>query len=148
MITSYIKFNESLNKEYGGLYVTPIILDERYVQFLDLYSDDIQQVISELCDYINEKYKNYLVVKMTKRIQPGIITKDESDIEEIANDIYEFLNLNGMKNRVVYGKGTVSHFENDIHRCDTGQGTKGSLLVSIGRYTDELKGKTGIFKAK
>jgi len=130
---------------YKGLYVTPIILDESYCRFLDMYDVEIIKSISDLCEFINIKYYNVLVVKMKKNIQPGLITKNEGDIQHISKDIYDFLNERGIESRVVYGEGTVGHFENDIHRCDIGVGPKGSLLVGIGRKTDSLKGKSGIF---
>ena len=131
---------------YKGLYVTPIILEELYCQFLDWYEDSVINTINDLCDYINNKYKDDIVVKMTKRIQPGLIANKESDIAKISNDIHEFLNNRGMENRVVYGEGTVSSFEDDIHYCDGNRGPKGTLLVGIGRFTDRLKKKTGVFE--
>ena len=140
-----LEYNKS--EIYKGLYVTPIILDNQYCRFLDMYDVDIRKSISDLCKFINNKYENVLVVKMRRNIQPGLIIKEEGNIQHIAKDIYDFLNKRGIDNRIVYSEGTVSHFEKDIHRCDTGYGPKGSLLRKIGRKTDELKKQKGIFKA-
>ena len=137
-------FDEPL---YKGLYVTPLILDELYARSLDLYEDDIQTVIYDLCNYINKKYKKDLQVELLVNIQPGLITFDTADIKTIAKDIHEYLNERSIENRVVYGEGSVLHFNKDIHRCDTGFGRKGTLLPLIGRLTDKLKGKTGVFSA-
>ena len=131
---------------WKGLYVTPLILDELYARSLDFYEDDIQNVIHDLCDYINKKYKNLLKVELIENIQPGLITFDTANIQLIAKDIHQFLNERGIENRVVYGEGSVSHFHKDIHKCDTGL-RKGTLLPLIGRLTDKLKGKTGVFTA-
>lgn len=142
----HIKKYENLESTlYKGLYVTPIILDELYCRFLDMYDTEIIKAISDLCEFINIKYNSVLIVKMKKNIQPGLIAKNECDIQHISKDIYDFLNKRRIENRVIYGEGTVSHFENDIHRCDIGIGPKGSLLVGIGRKTDSLKGQSGIF---
>lgn len=130
---------------WKGLYVTPLILDELYARSLDFYEDDIQTVIHDLCDYINKKYKNLLKVELIENIQPGLIAFETANIREIAKDIHEFLNKRSIDNRVVYGEGSVMHFSNDIHKCDTGFGRKGTLLPLIGRLTDKLKGKTGVF---
>lgn len=132
---------------YKGLYITPLVLDEKYCRFLDWYEDNIQLAISELCDYINEKYEKDLRVKLNKNIQPGLIAFETVNIREIAEDIHEFLNDRDIENRVVYAEGTVTHFDEDIHKCDTRYGTKGTLLPLIGRLTDKLKGKAGIFSA-
>jgi len=134
------------SETYQGLYVTPLILDELYCRFLDMYDVDIRKSISELCKFINNKYDDILVVKMRRNIQPGLIIKG-GNIQHVAKDIYDFLNKRGIDNRIVYGEGTVSHIEKDIHRCDSGQGPKGSLLIKIGRTTDALKNQKGIFKA-
>lgn len=139
-----LEYNKSM-QEYKGLYVTPIILDKTYCQFLNMYESHIQESISMLCDYINDKYVDSIVVKMTKRIQPGVILKKDSDVKEISEDIHKFLNDRDIENRVVYGEGTVSQIEDDIHKCDTNLGPKGSLLSNIGRYTDLLKGKSGVY---
>jgi len=137
-------FDDELLK---GLYVTPIILDELYARSLDLYEDDIQNVIHDLCNYINKKYKNHLRVGLLENIQPGLIAFETANIREIAQDIHKFLNDRSIENRVVYGEGSVMHFNKDIHKCDTGFGRKGTLLPLIGRLTDKLKGKTGVFRA-
>lgn len=140
-----LEYNKT--ETYKGLYVTPIILDKAYNRFLDMYDVEIRKAISDLCKFINHKYENVLVVKMKRNIQPGLIIKEEGNIQHIAKDIYDFLNKREIDNRIVYGEGTVSHFEKDIHRCDTGYGPKGNLLIKIGRKTDELKNQIGIFKS-
>lgn len=137
-------FDDELLK---GLYVTPIILDETQCRFLDFYDDYIQEAIQDLCIYINKKYKNHLRVGLLENIQPGLIAFGTTDIRTIAQDIHKFLNGRSIENRVVYGEGSVMHFNKDIHKCDTGFGRKGTLLPLIGRLTDKLKGKTGVFSA-
>lgn len=143
---------------YKGLYVTPLILDEKYCRFLDMYEPKIKKTLSDLCSFINSKYKDVLVVKMKANIQPGLIAKKEANLQHIAKDIYDFLNERDMNNRIVYGEGSIGEITNNIHTCDIGrlgiegkriitQGTKGNLLIKIGRKTDTLKGKHGIFKA-
>ena len=131
----YIKKFESL-EEYSGLYVTPIELDKTYNRFINTYSSNIKQSIYDLCNYINNKYE--LVVNMNINIQPGLIT-NSTNIENISKDIYDFLNQREIDSRIVYGYGNVDTLSNDIHKC------YGSLLIKIGRKTDELKGKKGIF---
>jgi hypothetical protein len=133
-----LEFNQEI---YKGLYVTPIILDKTYNRFFNMYDKSIRKSITDLCNFINDKYSDVLVVKMKRNIQPGLITKKESNIQHIAKDIYDFLNQRGVDNRVVYGEGLVSDLDNDIHQC------YGDLLVKIGRKTDSLSGKVGIFKA-
>lgn len=136
------------SESYKGLYVTPIILDEKYCRFLDWYEPKIKKSLTDLCSFINSKYKDILVVKMRPNIQPGLIVKKEANIQHICKDIYDFLNERDMNNRIVYGEGTIgTEITNDIHTCDIGRGPKGSLLSKIGRKTDVLKGKHGIFKA-
>jgi hypothetical protein len=132
---------------YKGLYVTPLVLDETNRRSLNWHNHNIQEAISELCQSINEKYKKDLKVKLVENIQPGLITFDTANIQLIAKDIHKFLNERGIENRVVYGEGSVSHFHKDIHKCDTGSLRKGTLLPLIGRLTDKLKGKTGVFTA-
>jgi len=150
-----LEYNQS--EFYKGLYVTPIILDEVYCRFLDWYEPKVKKTISDLCSFINSKYKDILIVKMKPNIQPGLIIK-EGNIQHISKDIYDFLNKRNMSNRIVYGEGTIGEITNNIHTCDIGrlgidgkriipQGPKGNLLIKIGRKTDALKGKTGIFKA-
>ena len=137
-----MKYILEYNREiYKGLYVTPLILDKTYNRFLNMYDKSIRKSITDLCNFINDKYDDVLLVKMKRNIQPGLITKKEANIQHISKDIYDFLNQRGIDNRVVYGEGLVSDFDNDIHQCG------GDLLVKIGRKTDSLTGKVGIFKA-
>ena len=139
-----LEYNQS--EIYKGLYITPIILDEKHCRFLNMYEAGIKKPIFDLCSFINSKYKDILIVKMKPNIQPGLIIR-EGNIQHISKDIYDFLNKRNMSNRVVYGEGTIGELSNDIHKCDIGRGPKGNLLRNIGRKTDLLKGKTGIFKA-
>jgi hypothetical protein len=136
-----MKYILKYDELYKGLYVTPIILDKKYNRFLDMYDISIKESIIDLCEFINNKYSDVLLVKMKINIQPGLITKKEANIQHIAKDIYDFLNQREIENRVVWGEGLVSDFDNDIHQCG------GDLLVKIGRKTDSLSGKVGIFKA-
>ena len=137
-----MKYILEYNSEiYKGLYVTPIVLDKTYNRSLNMYDKSIRKSISDLCNFINDKYSDVLLVKMKRNIQPGLISKKDANIQHISKDIHDFLNQKGIDNRVVYGEGLVSDFDNDIHWCG------GDLLVKIGRKTDSLNGKVGIFKA-
>lgn len=140
----HINQYENFSENYKGLYITPEILEKTYCRFLHFYSDEVQRTILDLCNYINNKYKSYLVVKMIPDIEPGFIASDKADIEKISKEIYEFLKNRNVESRVVYGEGTVGSWSNNIHHCDTGR-KNGTLLVKIGRYTDSLKGQYGIF---
>lgn len=133
-----LEYNQEI---YKGLYVTPIVLDKSYNRFFNMYDKSIRRSITDLCSFINDKYAGVLLVKMKRNIQPGLITKKDANIQHISKDIYDFLNQRGIDNRVVYGEGLISNFDNDIHHCG------GDLLVKIGRKTDSLTGKVGIFKA-
>lgn len=135
-----LKYNESKEEIYQGLYVTPLVLDREYSQFLDSYDVNIRQSITEVVKFINNKYKDILVVKMSRRIQPGLIIKS-GNIQHISTDIYHMFNDREIDVRIVYGEGTLSDIAKDIHSCF------GKLVIKIGRYTDELKNKKGIFKA-
>lgn len=128
-------------EKYHGLYVTPIILDKRNLRFFDWYDESIQETIKDLCHLINTKYKTDILVKLIPDIQPGLITKESADIKTIAKDIHNFLISKGLENRVVFGSGAVEEFDKNINFC------YGELLIKIGRKTDSLSGKSGLFEA-
>jgi hypothetical protein len=73
-------------------------------------------------------------------IEPGLILNvGSTEIENISKEIYNFFNQKNIDIRIVYGYGNIDEISNDIHQC------YGNLLVKIGRKTDMLKGKKGIF---
>ncbi len=143
MIIDYKSFLESntLQDIYKGLYITPLIVEKSHCYILDFYEKDFKKMITELCTFINEKYKDVIVINMRKHPMPGLIIKKEGNIQHIANDIYAFFNKSETDVRIVYGEGTMEKLSNNIHT------SWGDLVIKIGRYSDKLKGKKGIFKA-
>lgn len=139
IIKEYNRFK--VDNIYKALYVTPIILDKTHCHIIEMYDIDFRKSISELCKFINQKYKEDIVLKMHRRVQPGLIIKKNSNIQHIATDIYHFLNDKKLNCRIVYGEGEIDDIGNDIHS------SYGKLLQKIGTKGDDLKNKKGIFKA-
>jgi hypothetical protein len=130
---------------YKGFYVQPILVDKTYCMFMDWYDISIQKDISDICDYINNKYKSIIFTPMCKKPVSGLVIK-EGDIAKIAKEVYDLYNSKDLPCRVVYGEGTL---DSDPRRGDI-NGTIhqlwGDLVIRIGRKLDELKNQTGIFE--
>ena len=135
------EMEESTHEIYKALYITPLIVDKSYCYIFDFYDSNFKKSIIKLCSFINNKYKDVIVSPLIKSPHPGLIVNKESNIQHIAKDIYQLLEKYEIPCRIVYSEGELSSLNKDIHRCS------GKLVVKIGKESDRLKNRKGIFKA-
>jgi len=136
--------------EYGVIYLRHIS-EEGYlswIKYCHIYSSlphPIQDSIKEIVTYINDKYKDDIIIPMGLNTQPGCITTTES-VDTISNDIYKTYNkliysLNEFNIRLVYSIGEIRNINvKSIHQIDNDK-----VMVKVGRYLDSSD-EIGIFK--
>jgi len=136
--------------EYGVIYLRHIT-EEGYllwVKYCHIYNSlphPIQDSIKEIVTYINDKYKDDIIVPMGLSSQPGCITTTES-VDIISNDIYKKYNrliysLNEINIRLVYSIGEIRNVNvESIHQVAPDE-----IMVKVGRYLDSSD-EIGIFK--
>jgi hypothetical protein len=135
------EMEESKSEVYKALYITPLIVDKSYCYIFDFYDDDFKRNIIKLCSFINNKYRDVIISPLIKSPHPGLVVNKEANIQHISTDIYQTLEKYGIPCRVVYSEGEISVLNKDIHRCS------GKLVIKIGKESDRLKNKKGIFRA-
>ncbi len=143
-------------KPYGVLYARPVFPSRHRLEWLNhcamtgILPKDIQVEIRNLSSYINDKYKDSIIVPMDNRIVPGCISTPET-IDEISKAIYDGMNdifekLIGESDRVrlIYSVGDMH--ENWILKSKTTHEIGNyPVMVKVGRTLD-VSNDSGIFK--
>jgi len=116
----------------------------------DILPKDLKNEIISLSDRINQKWKDYIIVPMDRRIEPGIITKPEV-IKEVAQDIFDGMNIMMKKLtgetdciRLVYGVGELDEDWIENHVESTHEVGSFPIMIKIGRSVDRGS-EPGIF---
>lgn len=143
-------------KEYGVVYAKSAFPKGHKLEWLNycaltnILPKDIQIEIKELSTYINDKYKDVIIVPMDNRIVPGCISTPES-IDDIAKDIYDGMNNifkklidEGNRVRLVYGVGEIH--ESHIVDCDSAHEVGNyPIMIKVGRTLDSSN-ESGLYK--
>ena len=159
-----MKFIEN-PKEYGILYGSTSFPKEHKLYWLNYafgqMPKDLSDKVTELSEFINEKFSDKITISLDNNIKPGIVCSPDF-IEEIANLVYNgfnniFKELTGDDNCyiVVWSIGEMDQPEELIRQATRVVETPTlhnidpyPVVVKVGHKLDKLKSSqsTGLYK--